>query len=56
MQVLKDNKIIIKSLLMILSIPFISLVLNELITFIFQVGKYYGTFTRGLYEIVIKFL
>lgn len=56
MQVLKENKIIVKYLFIILSIPFISLVLNELITFLFQVGRYYGTFIRGLYEIVINFL
>ena len=56
MQVLKDNKVIVKYLLIILSIPFISLVLNELITFLFQIGRYYGTFMRGLYEIVLNFV
>ena len=56
MQVLKENKILVKYIFPILSIPFISLVLNELITFIFQIGKYYGTFIRGLYEIVLSFL
>lgn len=56
MQTLKESKILNTYILPIISIPFICLFLNELIKFLFQVGKYFGTFTRGLFEIVINYL
>lgn len=54
MQILKENKIIVNYVLPILMMPIVCLVLNELITFVFQIGKYYGTFIRGLYELVLR--
>ena len=54
MQVLKNNQILIKNILKVLSVPFICLILNEMIKFIFQIGKYSGIFMRGLYELVLR--
>ena len=56
MQILKENKIFSNYILPIISIPFVCMILNEVIKFLFQFGKYYGTFIRGLFEIVIKYL
>ena len=55
MQILKENKIFSNYILPIISIPFVCMILNEVIKFLFQFGKYYGTFIRGLFEIVIKY-
>lgn len=56
MQILKENNKIIKYILLIISIPFISVIIKEMIDFLFQVGRYHGTFIRGIYEIVISVL
>ena len=56
MQTLKENKILSRYILPIITIPFVCLFLNEIIKFLFQFGKYFGTFIRGLFEIVLKFL
>ena len=54
MQILKENKIVTKYLIPIIMLPVVCLILNYMITFIFQIGKYYGTFIRGLYELVLN--
>lgn len=51
MQVL-DNKVFKKYILPVITIPFVWISLNILVRFVFQIGKYYGTFIRGLYEII----
>lgn len=56
MFVLKENKTLFKYILLIISIPFISFTFNIFTTFIFQIGKYFGTFMRALYELVYQVL
>ena len=52
MQILKESKLIKDYLLPILSLPIVCYILTVMITFIFQIGKYFGTFLRGLYQLV----
>ncbi len=54
MQVLDLKDKIKEYVLPILLFPFICLILNYFVTLIFQIGKSYGTFFRGLFELVIK--
>lgn len=50
MQLLRENKILMNYVFPIISIPIIIILIN----FIFHLGKYYGTFIRALYELVLK--
>ena len=54
MQVLELKTKLKEYVLPILLFPICCLILNYLVTLIFQIGKYYGTFSRGLFELVIK--
>ncbi len=54
MQILKEKNIIKEYLLPVMLFPISCLLLNYLVNLIFQIGKFYGTFFRGLFEIVIK--
>lgn len=54
MQILKDKNVLKEYILPVMLFPFSCLILNYLVTLIFQIGKFYGTFLRGLFELVIK--
>lgn len=54
MRILKDNKILTNYILPILMLPVVSLILEIGIKFLFQIGNYFGTFMRGLYELVLR--
>jgi len=54
MQILKEKNILKEYILPVLLFPISYFVINYLVTLIFQIGKYYGTFFRGLFELVIK--
>ncbi len=53
MQIL-ENKIIKNYILPIVFIPILCLISMVIINFIFSSGKYFGTFLRALYELVLK--
>lgn len=54
MQILKLKQFIREYGLAILLFPFIVILANYLIELIFQIGKLYGTFFRGIFQIVVK--
>ena len=54
MWILKENSFLTKYILPILMLPIISLILEIGIKFLFQLGNYFGTFMRGLYELVLR--
>ena len=54
MQVLDLKDKIKEYVIPIILFPIVCLILNYLVTLIFQIGKYYGTFFRGLFQLVIK--
>ncbi|MEG1597088.1 MAG: hypothetical protein RR359_02305 [Bacilli bacterium] len=51
--IIKSNKKTIMLVLTILAIPFVLIMLEIGIVFIFNLGTYLGTFMRGLYQIVV---
>ncbi len=54
MQILKDKNILKEYILPVLLFPICYIIFNYFVSLIFQIGKYYGTFFRGLFELVIK--
>jgi len=48
-----ENKQMIKTIMLIISSPFILIVLNLILNTLFELGIYVGTFIRFLYSIVV---
>ena len=53
MRILKDNEILKNYVIPILLFPISCLVIRYIISLIFQLGTLYGTFIRGLWELVL---
>ena len=54
MQFLKENNIIKEYVLPIMIFPVFCILTKYLATLVFLIGKIYGTFFRGLFEMALK--
>ena len=54
MQILKNNNVIKNYIIPAILLPFIAILITIIFKFAFNLGTYFGTFVRGLYELVLR--